>query len=326
MDADLSHDTADVPRLLAALSDGSDLVIGSRYIGGVRVLNWPANRLILSLGNGVYVRTLTGLPLADPTSGFKAFNRKVLESLDWSAFRAEGYGFTVETHFQVWRMGFLLREVPIVLTERGVRNVENVLRHRAGIRVAGGTAGTETLPPGSNGGNRGKANSYPPGPAVGTRYFPSSLFNAGLRVDQSVTHVRAVPRADLVGELAHGLVARAVGEDELGGDRRPAEQVGVVAAAARARVVAVDAEGQRATAGEVAAWHLDQQARVADAVAARGQTVDQPGRDHPRVQPDGERKPLVRARVEILALRADVDDGLVQAAARGAGEGEREKF
>ena len=138
MDADLSHDTADVPRLLAALSDGADLVIGSRYIGGVRVLNWPANRLILSLGSGVYVRTLTGLPLADPTSGFKAFNRAVLESLNWSAFRAEGYGFTVETHFQVWRMGFQLREVPIILTERayGTSKMSFAIARESARRVA----------------------------------------------------------------------------------------------------------------------------------------------------------------------------------------------
>ncbi len=113
-------------------------MIGSRYVGGVRVLNWPASRLILSLGSGVYVRTFTGLPLADPTSGFKAFNRAVLESLDWSAFRAEGYGFTVETHFQVWRMGFRLREVPIVLTERayGTSKMSFAIARESARRVA----------------------------------------------------------------------------------------------------------------------------------------------------------------------------------------------
>jgi dolichol-phosphate mannosyltransferase len=138
MDADLSHDPADVPRLLAVLGQGTDLVIGSRYLGGVRVLDWPLNRLLISICGGVYVRTLTGLPLTDPTSGFKAFSRAVLESLDWTAFRTEGYGFTVETHFRVLRAGFGLREIPIILTERhaGTSQMSFAIARESARRVA----------------------------------------------------------------------------------------------------------------------------------------------------------------------------------------------
>ena len=138
MDADLSHDPADGPRLLAALGDGADLVVGSRYVGGVRVLNWPPGRLLLSLGGGAYVRKLTGLPMADPTSGFKAVSRRLLESLDWSAFRSEGYGFIVEMHYQAWRLGFGIREVPIVFTEReaGTSNMSFAITRESALSVA----------------------------------------------------------------------------------------------------------------------------------------------------------------------------------------------
>ena len=138
MDADLSHDPADVPRLLAALGDGVDLAIGSRYVGGVRVQNWPAGRLLLSLGGGAYVRALTGMKLSDPTSGFKAISRSLLARLDWSAFRSEGYGFIVEMHFQAWRAGFGMREVPITFTEReaGTSNMSFAIAREAARRVA----------------------------------------------------------------------------------------------------------------------------------------------------------------------------------------------
>ena len=138
MDADLSHDPADVPRLLAAMADGADLAVGSRYIGGVRVLNWSPGRLLLSLGGGAYVRKLTGLPMADPTSGFKAVSRRLLESLDWSAFRSEGYGFIVEMHYQAWRLGFRIQEVPIVFTEReaGTSNMSFAITRESALSVA----------------------------------------------------------------------------------------------------------------------------------------------------------------------------------------------
>lgn len=118
MDADLSHDPADIPRLLHALDEGADAAIGSRYLGGVRVMNWPESRLLLSTGASRFVRLVTGLPLTDATSGFKALRVSVLKTLDWSRFRAEGYGFQVELHHMLWQAGARLVEVPIIFTER----------------------------------------------------------------------------------------------------------------------------------------------------------------------------------------------------------------
>jgi dolichol-phosphate mannosyltransferase len=118
MDADLSHDPADIPRLLAALDKGADAAIGSRYLGGVRVMNWPEHRLLLSTGASRFVHTVTGLPLTDATSGFKALRVSALQALDWKKFRAGGYGFQVELHYFLWQSGARLVEVPIVFTER----------------------------------------------------------------------------------------------------------------------------------------------------------------------------------------------------------------
>ena len=118
MDADLSHDPADVPRLLEALSEGADMAVGSRYLNGIRILNWPQSRLWISTFGGWYARSLTGLPMTDPTSGFKAIRRRVLEELNWEKFTAQGYGFQVELHFFAWQAGFKIVEVPIVFTER----------------------------------------------------------------------------------------------------------------------------------------------------------------------------------------------------------------
>ena len=118
MDADLSHDPDDVPRLLAALDEGADLAIGSRYVQGISVVHWPLSRLLLSIGAGYYVRWLTGLPLSDPTSGFKAIRREALLRLEREKISAEGYGFQIELHFKAYRAGLTLREIPIVFTER----------------------------------------------------------------------------------------------------------------------------------------------------------------------------------------------------------------
>ncbi|NBV97829.1 MAG: glycosyltransferase [Verrucomicrobia bacterium] len=118
MDADLSHDPADVPRLLTAIGEGADLAVGSRYLNGIRILNWPQSRLWISTFGGWYARTLTGLPMTDPTSGFKAIRRRVLEGLNWEQFTSQGYGFQVELHFFAWQSGFKIQEVPIVFTER----------------------------------------------------------------------------------------------------------------------------------------------------------------------------------------------------------------
>ncbi len=118
MDADLSHDPADVPRLVDALDAGADLAIGSRYLHGVRVMNWPEHRLLLSTTASRYVRAVTGLPLTDATSGFKAIRTSVLRPLDWKRFKTEGYGFQVELHYFLWQAGARLVEVPIIFTER----------------------------------------------------------------------------------------------------------------------------------------------------------------------------------------------------------------
>ena len=117
MDADFSHDPADLSRLLAA-AQTADLVIGSRYIGGVRVMNWPMNRLLLSKGAALYTRFITGLPIHDPTGGFKCFRRAVLETIDLDAIHSNGYSFQIEMNHTVWQLGFRMVEVPIVFVER----------------------------------------------------------------------------------------------------------------------------------------------------------------------------------------------------------------
>ncbi|KMP11455.1 hypothetical protein UR09_03320 [Candidatus Nitromaritima sp. SCGC AAA799-A02] len=118
MDSDLSHDPKDILRLLEGVENGADMVVGSRYFQGISVVNWPLYRLLMSIGAGIYVRTLTGLRLTDPTSGFSAIRRTVIESLDWDQVTSEGYGFLIEVKFFVSRQGFRLQEIPIVFTER----------------------------------------------------------------------------------------------------------------------------------------------------------------------------------------------------------------
>lgn len=118
MDADFSHNPEDIPRLIDALNNGAHAAIGSRYVGGTRVIDWPEHRLLLSSGASSYVRILTGLPLADATSGFKAIQSEALKSLDWSQFKSEGYGFQIELHYFLWKAGFKVMEIPITFTER----------------------------------------------------------------------------------------------------------------------------------------------------------------------------------------------------------------
>jgi dolichol-phosphate mannosyltransferase len=118
MDADLSHNPADLPRLVDAVIRGADLAIGSRYIQGVRVLNWPLTRLILSYGAGIYTRAITRMPVQDVTAGFKCFRREVLAQLDLSRVRSNGYAFQVEVNYRVFKAGFRIVEVPITFTER----------------------------------------------------------------------------------------------------------------------------------------------------------------------------------------------------------------
>ena len=119
MDADLSHNPADLPALIAPVkNDLADLVIGSRYINGVRVINWPLSRLILSYGAGIYTRLITRLPVHDVTAGFKCYHRHVLEALPLDRVKSNGYSFQIEMKYRAWRKGFRLLEVPIVFTER----------------------------------------------------------------------------------------------------------------------------------------------------------------------------------------------------------------
>lgn len=117
MDADFSHDPKVLKRFLAEI-ESCDLVIGSRYKTGVNVVNWPLSRLLLSYGASIYTRTITGLPVRDPTSGFKCFRRSTLESLDLDGLKSGGYSFQIEVNFKVWRKGLTIREVPIIFEDR----------------------------------------------------------------------------------------------------------------------------------------------------------------------------------------------------------------
>ena len=119
MDADLSHNPADLPALIAPIkNDQADLAIGSRYINGVRVINWPLSRLILSYGAGIYTRLITRLPVHDVTAGFKCYHRRVLEAIPLDHVKSNGYSFQIEMKYRAWRKGFRLVEVPIIFTER----------------------------------------------------------------------------------------------------------------------------------------------------------------------------------------------------------------
>ncbi len=118
MDADFSHDPKYVPELLRAAQEGADLVVGSRYLDGINVVNWPLQRLILSYVANLYARIVTGLPIRDATGGFKCFRRRVLEAIDLDAVRSDGYGFQIEMNFHSWKRGFRIREVPIVFVDR----------------------------------------------------------------------------------------------------------------------------------------------------------------------------------------------------------------
>lgn len=118
MDADFSHDPAHLPQFLKAIED-ADLVLGSRYRNGkVTVVNWPIKRLLLSYFANVYARIVTGLPVWDATGGFKAFRRRVLEAIDLSHVRSNGYAFQIEMSFRAWRKHFKIVEIPIVFVDR----------------------------------------------------------------------------------------------------------------------------------------------------------------------------------------------------------------
>lgn len=118
MDADFSHDPNDLVRLHQSCLDGADLAIGSRYISGVNVVNWPLGRVLMSYAASIYVRIVTGLKVKDTTAGFKAYRRVVLETINLDEIRSKGYAFQIEMKFTAWKFGFVIEEIPIVFTDR----------------------------------------------------------------------------------------------------------------------------------------------------------------------------------------------------------------
>ena len=119
MDADLSHDPKDVPRLIAEL-EKHDLVIGSRYVDGVNVVNWPIRRLILSYGANLYSRIITGMPINDATGGFKAWRGSLLDTIRLEKVRSQGYSFQIEMNFRAWRLEASIKEETIIFTDRTI--------------------------------------------------------------------------------------------------------------------------------------------------------------------------------------------------------------
>lgn len=119
MDADFSHNPADLVRLYKACAeDGYDMAIGSRYITGVNVVNWPMGRVLMSFFASKYVQFITGMPIKDATAGFKCYTRKVLESIKLDRIKFIGYAFQIEMKFTTWKLGFKIKEVPIIFTDR----------------------------------------------------------------------------------------------------------------------------------------------------------------------------------------------------------------
>lgn len=117
MDADFSHDPKEIPNFLEAI-ELYDLVLGSRYIKGVNVVNWPLKRLLLSYFANMYTRIITGISVRDSTGGFKCFRRQVLEGIDLNNIKSNGYAFQIEINFKAWKKGFRLKEIPIIFIDR----------------------------------------------------------------------------------------------------------------------------------------------------------------------------------------------------------------
>jgi dolichol-phosphate mannosyltransferase len=118
MDCDFSHNPLDIERLYSCAKEGQDLVIGSRYITGVNVVNWPMGRVLLSYFASKYVRWVTGIPIQDTTAGFKCYRRIVLETLNLEKIRFKGYAFQIELKYVIWKLKFKIKEIPIIFTDR----------------------------------------------------------------------------------------------------------------------------------------------------------------------------------------------------------------
>ena len=119
MDADLSHDPIEIKEMVRLLNN-YDLVVGSRYINGVSVVHWPIKRLLLSYGANVYARIVTGLPIKDSTGGFKAWKRKVLDSIDLNGVKSQGYSFQIEMNWRAWQKKYSIFEHPIIFADRTI--------------------------------------------------------------------------------------------------------------------------------------------------------------------------------------------------------------
>ena len=117
MDGDFSHNPEEIPNFLKAAQD-ADLVLGSRYRKGIRVINWPLKRLMLSMGAAKYVQFVTGMPISDPTGGYKCFRRRTLQSIDLDAVQSNGYSFQIEMTHKIWRQSLKIAEVPIIFLDR----------------------------------------------------------------------------------------------------------------------------------------------------------------------------------------------------------------
>jgi dolichol-phosphate mannosyltransferase len=119
MDADFSHNPEDLIRLYkTCINEGIDLAIGSRYINGITVVNWPMGRLLMSYFGSKYVQFITGMPILDTTAGFKCYRTSILEKINFNQVKFTGYGFQIQMKFLVWKYGFKMKEVPIIFTDR----------------------------------------------------------------------------------------------------------------------------------------------------------------------------------------------------------------
>lgn len=136
MDADFSHDPKELTRFLDVIKD-HDLVIGSRYVSGVNVINWPMSRLLLSYCANVYTRVITGMPIADATGGFKCFRADVLRRIDLSKIKSNGYAFQIEMNYKTWRQRARIKEVPIIFMDRvqGVSKMSKNIVYEAAFLV-----------------------------------------------------------------------------------------------------------------------------------------------------------------------------------------------
>jgi dolichol-phosphate mannosyltransferase len=138
MDGDFSHNPDDIPSFLqAAREQNADLVLGSRYSNGIRVVNWPLKRLMLSRSAGIYVKLITGMPFTDPTGGYKCFRRRALKAINLEEVHSNGYSFQIEMTHRLWRRGMKVVEVPIVFTDwlRGQSKMSKQIVHEALIMV-----------------------------------------------------------------------------------------------------------------------------------------------------------------------------------------------